>query len=255
MRAAGAVASAHACGACNKDFQDAFLRDFHGVPVCVDCYREMNLLTLGELPAEPDEALLGRLLSCPPAEATPGARRRYGFVERFASQLDPAGAEPLVVSAARAGNDSGIPEVLWVLIAVDALLRSGGRNGKRPVEGKEMSLLLNLAARFGMDVGWAAMVDAGVAKRTLDERGAEWAYEDTTAADVDTVAGMAVKKDVFVRYIKTLRAKVDILAADIDNRSDSVDIALGILKRTADDVLAAVSMMDTPTKGRHGPST
>jgi hypothetical protein len=242
---AGAIASAHACAACNKEFQDAFLRDFHGVPVCVDCYRDMNLLTLTELPAEPDSVLLGRLLSSPPAEVTPGPRRRFGV-------LDPTGAEQILLGAARAGHDTGVQEVLWVLLAADALLRSGGKNGKRPVEGKELSLLLNLAARVGMDVGWAAMVDAGVAKRTLGERGVEWVYEDTVAPGGSTMVGLAAEKDAFVRYMKAVKGKVDALASDVDNRDDGVDIAVGILKRTVDEVLAAFSMMDFPSKPKKG---
>ena len=54
-------------------------------------------------------------------------------------------------------------------------------NGTRPLEGRELSLLLNLGARVGMDVAWASMLDTGIAKRALDEVGAEWAYEDLVA--------------------------------------------------------------------------
>ncbi len=252
---AGAIASAHACAACNKEFQDGYLRDFYGVPVCVDCYRDMGLLTLAEVPAEPDSVLLGKLLSSPPSDVTPGPRRRFGILDRFASRLDPKGAEQILITAARAGHDTGVQEVLWVLLAADALLRSGGKNGNRPVEGKEMSLLLNLAARVGMDVGWAAMVDAGVARRELDERGAEWHYEDTVAPGGATMVGLAAEKDAFVRYMKAVKAKVDVLAADVDNRNDGVDIAVGILRRTVDEVLAAFSMMDFPSRPKKGPAS
>jgi hypothetical protein len=252
-RAAGAIASAHTCGACGQDFQDSFLRDFHGVPVCVDCYRELNLLTLLELAADPDEDLLARLLSCGAGGIAPGPRRRYGIVERYASQLDPKGAEGLVLSAARAGQATGIQEVLWVLIAASALLRSGGRNGARPVEGRDMSMLLNLAGRVGMDVGWAAMADAGVARRAPSERGDEWVYEDTVGAGGASLAGLAAEKDAFVAYIRALKAKVDMLAADVNGRDDSIDIAVGILSRASAELLAAFGAMEKPPK-RPGPA-
>jgi hypothetical protein len=252
--AAGAIANAHSCGACNKDFQDGYLRDFHGVPVCVDCYRDLGLLTLDELSVEPDEAMLCRLLSAAPAEVAPGPARRYGVVLRYASLLDPAGAGQLVLTAARGGNATGLQEVLWVLIAADALLRAGGSHGKRPVEGRDMSLLLNLSARVGMDIGWAAMVDAGVAKRSPSERGDEWVYEDTVGPGGLNLQGLAAEKDAFVAYIRALKAKVDILAADVSDRDDSVDIGVQILSRSASELLDAFSQMEKP-RGKPGPET
>jgi len=250
---AGAIASAHSCAACAGDFQDSYLRDFSGVPVCVDCYRDLGLLTLGELPADPEEALLARLLSVFPREVPAGAARRFATVERFASQIDRAGAESLLTLAARGGTATGMQELLWVLIAADALLRSGGRNGGRPLEGRELALLLNLAARVGMDISWAAMVDAGVATRSLDTRGAEWLYDDLVVAGGAGLAGLSAEKQAFAKYIRALKVKVDLLVKDIDERNDAVHIPLTILARTSDEVLAAFDQMDRTGKGGRGP--
>jgi hypothetical protein len=241
---AAAITAAHSCAACGRDFQDTYLRDFAGVPVCVDCYRDLALLTLGELPADPDEGLLARLLSAKPGEIPAGPRERYGTVERFASLIDADGAEQLILSAARGGSATGMQEVLWIMIAADALLRAGGRNGAKALEGREMSLLLNLAARVGMDIAWAAMLDVGVAKRTTDPHGEEWLYEDTVHAGGGSLAALAAEKEAFVRYMRGVKAKVDLLATDAGGKRDDVDIGLGILARTADEILAAFSMME-----------
>lgn len=246
---AAAIASAHSCGACGNDFPDGELRDFHGVPVCVDCYRDLGLLTLIELAAEPDADLMSRLLSASPAEVAPGARRRFGVVERFASRINPAGAEQLVAAAARGGAGTGMQEVLWILVAADALLRSGGKNGSRALEGRDFSLLLNLSARVGMDVAWSAMVDAGIAKRSLDARGEEWVYEDLVAAGGGSLTKLAAEKEAFAAYIRGLKAKVDLLVKDATGRRDDVDIPLAILARTADEILAAFLMMERPRRG------
>jgi hypothetical protein len=252
---AAAIASAHICGACSQSLPDNELRDFGGVPVCVDCYRELGLLTLGELPVDPDERLLALLLSSPGGDVAPGAVRRYGLVERFASRINPAGAERLVVSAARGGTASGLQEVLWILIAVDALLRAGGRNGSRELEGRELSLLLNLSARVGMDVAWAAMLEIGVAKRALDALGEEWVYEDLVRPGGESLPHLSDEKEAFANYIRGLKAKVDLLVKDATGKRDEVDIPLAIIARTADEILAAFSIMEQPRKGSRKPAS
>ncbi|HKZ59318.1 MAG TPA: hypothetical protein VJ547_05660 [Candidatus Thermoplasmatota archaeon] len=247
---AGALASAHACGACGETFVDGELRDFAGVPVCVDDYRALELLTLLELPAEPDFALLDRLLSVPPGGGAPaGPRRRFSALWKFASRYAPGGAESLLSTAARGTPGTGMPEVLWVLLAAVALLRAGGSNGTRPLEGRELSLLLNLGARVGMDVAWASMLDTGIAKRALDEVGAEWAYEDLVAPAGTDIARLAAEKAAFARYIRGLKVKVDILVKEAQGHRDDTDIPLELIARTADEILAAFSMMEGPHGG------
>jgi len=51
-----------------------------------------------------------------------------------------------------------------------------------------------------------------------------------------------------------VKAKVDILAKDAGGKRDDIDIGLGILARTADEILAAFSIMDHSGKGKHGPA-
>ncbi len=247
---AGAIASAHACAACGEMFSDSELRDFAGVPVCVDDYRALELLTLLELPASPDLELLDRLLSVPAGVGAPaGPRRRFAALWKFASRYAPGGAESLLSTAARGTPGTGMQEVMWVLLAAVALLRAGGSNGTRPLQGRELSLLLNLGARVGLDVAWAAMLDTGIAKRTLEEPGAEWAYEDILAPAGADIARLAAEKDAFARYIRGLKAKVDILVKQAQGHRDDTDIPLELIARTADEILAAFSMMEGPRGG------
>jgi len=247
---AGALASAHSCGACGLTFADTELRDFAGVPVCVEDYRSLELLTLLELPAKPDFDLLNRLLSVPAgADAPAGPRRRFGALWRFASRYAPGGAEPLLTAAARGTPGTGMQEVTWVLLSVVALLRAGGSNGTRPLDGKPLSLVLNLGARVGLDVAWAAMMDTNIAKRELGEPGDEWVYEDLVAVAGADLQRLAAEKEAFGRYIRALKVKVDILVKEAEGVRDDVDIPLEMLARTADEILAAFSMMDRPSKG------
>lgn len=261
---AAAISSAHTCAACGHPFADEQLRDFSGVPVCVDCYRDLGLLTLEALPARPgdrpgerpgerpderpDEPLLGALLSAPPGDLAPAARRRYAVLLRFASRLAPEGAEHLVLQAARGTAGSGLQEMLWVLLAADALLRAGGTNGTRPLEGRDLSLLLNLAARVGMDVAWAAMLESGVATRSLDPRGEEWVYEDLVRPGGESIEKLSAEKAAFTDYIRGLKAKVDLLVKDASARRDEIDIPLAIIARTADEILASFQVMEQPPK-------
>lgn len=247
---AGALASAHACGACGETFVDGELRDFAGVPVCVDDYRALELLTLLELPAEPDFALLNRLLSVPPGgEAPAGPRRRFAALWKFASRYAPGGAEGLLSTAARGTPGTGMQELLWVLLAATALLRAGGSNGTRPLEGRGLSLLLNLGARVGIDVAWASMLDTGIARRTLDGVGGEWAYEDLVAPAGADLSRLAAEKAAFARYIRGLKVKVDVLVKEAEGRRDDTDIPLELIARTADEVLAVFRAMEAPRGG------
>jgi hypothetical protein len=230
-------------------FPDGALRDFAGVPVCVDDYRALELLTLLELPAEPDLKILNRLLSVPPGgEAPAGPRRRFAALWKFASRYAPGGAESLLSTAARGTPGTGMQELMWVLLAAVGLLRAGGSNGTRPLEGRSLSLLLNLGARVGMDVAWAAMQDTGIAKRDLDKVGAEWVYEDLVAPAGADLARLSTEKDAFARYIRGLKVKVDVLVREAEGHRDDTDIPLELIARTADEILAAFSMME----GRRG---
>jgi hypothetical protein len=258
---ARALASVFPCAACQREFPAEGLRDFEGVPVCVDCYREFGLLTLHTLESNLDPALLGALLSAKTEEVPAGPRRRFEAVERFASRMEPSEAEKLVVTTARGLVGAGIQEILWVLIGSDALLRSGGLNGARPLEGRELSLLLNLSARVGMDVGWAAMFEAGIAARTVREGGEEWSYQEHLGpGGVDPVK-LAAEKAAFAQYIRGVKAKVDLLVRDMKGRNDAIDIPLGILARTADEILASIFMMEreggaaSPSRGPSEPDS
>lgn len=245
--------SSHSCAGCGRDLPTEELRDFAGVPVCVDCYRELGLLTLLNLESRPDGALMAKLLSCEPGAVPAGPRRRFEAAEDFASRMDPAAAEMLALTASRGQAGSGLQEVLWILVAADALLRSGGMNGMRPLDGREMSMLLNLSARVGLDVSWAAMVDAGAATRGLNERGDEWVYEDAVAAAGLGVAQVAAQKGAFGNYIRAVKHKHDLLVDDATGRRDDADIPLTILKRAADEILASISMIERPGgSGRGG---
>lgn len=247
---AGAIASAHACAACAAMFPDGELRDFAGVPVCVEDYRALDLLTLLELPCEPDLKLLDRLLSVAGGDKAPaGPRRRYAALWKFASRYAPSGAETLLSAAARGTPGTGMQEVVWVLLASVALLGAGGSNGTRPLEGRSLSLVLNLGARVGMDVSWASMLDTGIAKRGLDEVGVEWDYEDLVAPAGGDLAKLAVEKEAFARYIKALKVKVDVLVKEAQGHRDDTDIPLELLARTADEILAAFSAMEGPRGG------
>ena len=250
---ARAIASAFPCGACQREFPIEGLRDFEGVPACVECYRDLALLSLPTLSSNLDDALVGALLSAKWEEIPAGPRRRIETLERFASRIDPGEAEKLVVTTARGLVGAGMQEILWVLLASDALLRSGGLNGARALEGRELSLLLNLSARVGMDVAWAAMLGSGIARRTVREGGEEWAYEELVGAGGADPAKVAAEKAAFAEYIRGVKGKVDLLVKDMRGRSDAVDIPLGILARTADEILASIFMMEhEKPKGRPG---
>lgn len=241
---ARALASAFPCGACQKEFPVEGLRDFEGVPVCVECYRDFGLLTLSALESNLDEALVAALLSAKPEEVPAGPRRRFATLERFASRIDPSEAEKLVVTTARGQVGAGIQEILWVLLAADALVRSGGVNGSGTLEGRELSLLLNIAARVGMDVAWAAMLESGVATRALREGGEEWGYQDVVPPGGGDPTKVSAEKAAFANYIRGVKGKADLLVKDLRGRRDAIDIPLGILSRTAEDVLASIFMME-----------
>lgn len=234
-----------ACSACLRDLRAQELRDFSGVPVCVDCYRDFGLLAIAELKANPDRALLAKLLSSELASVPVGPLRRFENVERFASRIAQAEAEKLVVTAARGMTDIGLQELLWILLAADAVARSGGLNGSGTLDERALALLYTICARIGMDVAWAAMLDSGVAARGLSQEGNEFVYEDVGQGESLTLAKVAFEQGAFARYIRAVRAKVDLLADDLEGRADAIDIPLSILRRTADEILTGISLMQS----------
>ncbi|HEX9709553.1 MAG TPA: hypothetical protein VGB42_06255 [Candidatus Thermoplasmatota archaeon] len=253
-RVARAMTGALSCSACQEEFLTDALRDFAGTPVCVDCYRDLGLLTLMELPAEDDPALWARLLSADVTEVPAGPRRRFGAVERFASRIDPGEAGRLLGTGVRSSEATGLQEALWLLLAGDALARSGGRNGGGAADERALTMLLSLAARTGMDVSYAAMLDAGVARRSVSARGDEWDYAETPdgGAAGGPAQRLAREREAFSTYIRRVKDKADALAEDISACSEELAVPAELLARAADQVIAAIEMMERarPDRGR-----
>lgn len=255
-RVARAMTGAMVCSACQRDHLPDALRDFSGTPVCVECYRDLGLLTLMELEAADDLPLWARLLSAEEGEVPAGPRRRFEAVERFASRVDPAEAERLLTTGVRVSQATGLQEALWLLIAADALARSGGRNGRESAEERTLAMLLSLAARTGMDISYAAMLDTGVARRKLSDRGDEWEYSEgqPTEAGLPPAERLAVERRTFTEYTRRVKGKADILAKDITDRSEDLTVPAELLARTAEQVLSAIEMMERDGDGRSGPA-
>ncbi len=245
-RVAKALTGALTCSACQTEFLADALRDFSGTPVCIECYRDLGLLTLLELEADDDRALWAVLLSAGEGDVPAGPARRLEAVERFASRIDPAEAQRLLATGVRASEATGLQEALWLLIAADALARSGGRNGSEAAEQRTLTMLLSLAARTGMDVSYAAMMDAGVALRELSPAGDEWDYRDGSGADgASTPAeSLARERAAFSGYTRRVKEKADVLAQDIANRSKDLAVPAELLARSAEQVLAAIDLME-----------
>ena len=250
-KVARALAGTHPCGACQRDLVASDLRDFAGVPVCVDCYRDLGLLTLPATQARDDEGLWAKLLSTDEDGLPPGPRRRFEAVERFASRMDPAQAERLLTTGARGGDATGLQEILWMLLAADALVRSGGLNGSDPPDSRSLALLLTLAARVGMDVAFAAMLDAGVATRSANAVGDDWEYREEASAAGGSPQGVTWEKEAFTKYIRAIKGKVDLVAQDAARRSEPLAIPAEMLRRAADMVLASIGAMEAA--GRPSP--
>lgn len=250
-RIAKAMTGAVTCSACQRDHLPDALRDFAGTPVCVDCYRDLGLLTLLELEATDDHGLWARLLSADEADVPAGPRRRFEAVERFASRVDPAEAERLLTTGVRASEATGLQEALWLLIAADALARSGGQNGHDAAEERTLAMLLSLSARAGMDISYAAMLDTGVAQRALSQRGDEWEYTEGPAGGTAATPAvrLARERQTFTKYTRRVKEKADEIAKDITGRSEDLAVPAELLARAADQVLAAIEMME-----RGGPS-
>jgi hypothetical protein len=252
QRVAKALTGALTCSACQKEFLADALRDFSGTPVCVGCYRDLVLLTLPQLEANDDRALWAVLLSAGEGELPAGPRRRFEAVERFASRIDPSEAERLLATGVRASEATGLQEALWLLIAADALARSGGRNGSQAAQQRTLTMLLSLAARTGMDVSYAAMMDAGVALRELSPVGDEWEYRDGSGADGASTPAESLAREsaAFSGYTRRVKEKVDVLAQDIAKRSHDLAVPAELLARSTEQVLAAIDQMEGARRGR-----
>jgi hypothetical protein len=239
------------CSACHRDFSEDALRDFSGTPVCVDCYREMGLLTLMELDADDAPPLWRRLLSAHDGFLPAGPRRRFMAVERFASRMARGEAEGVLATGVRASGATGLQEALWMLIAADALARSGGRNGQDPADERSLAMLLSLSARAGMDISYAAMLDSGVATRGVNEVGDEWEYTEVVTGEgaVTPPQRLARERDAFKRYTRHVKEKADLLAQDIADRHEDLAVPAELLARASDQVLAALDLMDGKGSG------